>query len=379
MSPRQIVTAAAWRDAAPEARSALGVGGKPGCLDDATPDAIKALLLEMTEEERHLCRAAGGDPDNADRTLPWVFSTEARDRDGDRIKVSGWKLTDYRKNPVVLFAHNSRDIPIGRSLRTWRDTDRATPALRGLIQFTERELGNGFGHMIFELAKAKYLRSGSVGFMPIKWTKDPELGEGRYGVLFEEQGLLEFSPTPVPSNPEALSEAKSVGIDLSPYSSWTERVLDGEEQTALWVPRAAVETVRKIATGAPVSVVVEQPPEPEPEPAITPAPSEPAPLARLMSAVLGHIDAVERAAAGIDELIEGLDEIRTAKIATLSKLESKLEGLLGMVRDSRAGLEEPEPAADPEPEAQGRDPYAGAEHLRPRGINPADLLSALRR
>ena len=40
--------------------------------------------------------------DEANRTIEFVASTEAVDRYGDVIRVAGWKLDAYKKNPVFL-------------------------------------------------------------------------------------------------------------------------------------------------------------------------------------------------------------------------------------------------------------------------------------
>src|SRR3990167_9023558 len=54
-----------------------------------------------------------------ERVLRFKISTEAKGRDGDIIRLSGWDLKRYKKNPVVLWAHDSYAFPIARSLKTW--------------------------------------------------------------------------------------------------------------------------------------------------------------------------------------------------------------------------------------------------------------------
>ena len=48
------------------------------------------------------------------RTVRFILSTGEVDRYGDRIDPAGWRLANYRKNPVVLFAHDRSALPIGR-------------------------------------------------------------------------------------------------------------------------------------------------------------------------------------------------------------------------------------------------------------------------
>jgi len=45
-----------------------------------------------------------------------VISTDAVDRDGDIIEVDGWEIDNYLANPVVLWAHDYRGVPVGRAL-----------------------------------------------------------------------------------------------------------------------------------------------------------------------------------------------------------------------------------------------------------------------
>src|SRR5262245_44347605 len=57
-------------------------------------------------------RAEGGDS----RRVTFTITTDAVDRDRDVIHAAGWKLDAYRKNPVVLFAHDYKSLPIARAV-----------------------------------------------------------------------------------------------------------------------------------------------------------------------------------------------------------------------------------------------------------------------
>ena len=46
----------------------------------------------------------------------FTISTAGVDRDRDVINVGGWKLDNYKKNPVVLFGHDYRSLPVGKSI-----------------------------------------------------------------------------------------------------------------------------------------------------------------------------------------------------------------------------------------------------------------------
>lgn len=154
--------------------------------------------------------------------LSFTISTPHVDRDKDIINPGGWKLAHYRKNPVVLWAHQTTEPPVAKSLEEWVDEDKLT----SVALFTPKDL-NPFGYMIGEMYAKGFLRAVSVGFQGLNWSYSKEKGRAG-GMDFHEQELLEYSCVPVPANPEALLEAKSAGIDLIPLKEWAEKILDGD-------------------------------------------------------------------------------------------------------------------------------------------------------
>ena len=45
-----------------------------------------------------------------------TISTAGRDREGDEIVSSGIDTESFLKNPVVLYAHDYKSLPVGRAL-----------------------------------------------------------------------------------------------------------------------------------------------------------------------------------------------------------------------------------------------------------------------
>lgn len=181
----------------------------------------------VADLDAETCKSLGHDPDN--RILAYTFSSEARDRDGDRILVRGWNLKSIRKNGPALWAHNRTAPPIGQILQVHKELG-PQPRLRGLIKFAEPEV-YPFADTIFQLAFHGYLKASSVGFIPEKYEIDPEdtrdVPDWTKGILFQKQELIEHSIVPIPSNPEALQEAKSFHkISMDPVKAWAEEVLD---------------------------------------------------------------------------------------------------------------------------------------------------------
>src|SRR6185369_5417147 len=62
------------------------------------------LVVEQTYIERDAV---------SDQSFTFVASSNAVDRYGDVIEQD-WILDDYWKNPVLLFAHQTRALPVGR-------------------------------------------------------------------------------------------------------------------------------------------------------------------------------------------------------------------------------------------------------------------------
>ena len=141
------------------------------------------------------------------RTIEGVFSTPDVDRSGDPpIEQESWNLKNFKKNPVVLFAHDSRNIPIGKVTKLKLDEK---GNLAGKIMFAVDEGVGIYGDLIktvYNLYKGKFMSAFSVGF------KLGEITDDKKGMKLVKNELLEISCVPVPAN--ALALAKSKGLDL---------------------------------------------------------------------------------------------------------------------------------------------------------------------
>ncbi len=157
--------------------------------------------------------------DGDGRTLTFTISTASVDRMGDTIAVDGWNLEQYRKNPVVLWAHDASKPPVGKSPKVWIE-DGKLKAQTEFVPADNPAVGR-FAEGVLQLYKGGFLSATSVGFAPLKYafTDDPQR---RYGIDFMEQELLEFSAVPVPANAEALIEGRAAGIDIAPVLDWAE-------------------------------------------------------------------------------------------------------------------------------------------------------------
>ncbi len=175
----------------------LAVTKLGGVVDDTMPGKIpesggataNGIVTPSEDEDR--------------RILPFVFSNNAIDREGDRVDQAGWDLSHFIRNPVVLFAHHYDKPPVGvaQNLKIIRGQ------LTGEIKFADAET-YAFADTVYRLYRKGFLRAVSVGFLPqdYGWSPAPER---RMGVDFKRQQLLEISCVPVPANPGALVNAPS--------------------------------------------------------------------------------------------------------------------------------------------------------------------------
>ena len=178
---------------------------------------------------------------NGSSRLKFAITTPDIDRDNDTIRVEGWDFADYKKNPVVLWAHDYYQPPVAKALSIYN----AGHQIESEAEFTSKDLYE-FGHMIYRMLKESFLNAVSVGFIP----KEYQLSNDRdFGLDITKQSLLEYSVLPVPSNPNALSLARAKGIDIAPMKSWAEKVLDDwdREGAGLLLPRDVIEDMRKQA------------------------------------------------------------------------------------------------------------------------------------
>lgn len=174
-----------------------------------TADVVVAMPVE-TE-----IKAATGE----ERALDFVISTDDVDRQGDRVSVEGWQLGNFRKNPVVLWAHDYASLPVAKAQNVRVEDGK----LKARAVFTPLGMAK-FNDIIFEMLKGGFLSAVSVGFQPRKWAWAEDAGRA-FGIDFQEQELLEFSVVPVPANASALIEARAKGIDVEPIVEFWRKTL----------------------------------------------------------------------------------------------------------------------------------------------------------
>ena len=157
-----------------------------------------------------------------ERQYEFTASTADMDRDGEVIDVSGWDLKNFKKNPVIMFAHDYRTLPIGKATKIGVKDGK----LMDVVEFPP-EGTYEFADTVARLVDAGYLKTQSVGFIPKKWEdgdmEDDDSRGKKPRRTYTKQELLEISIVPVPSNPNALMNAVKDGvITTKQFESLTE-------------------------------------------------------------------------------------------------------------------------------------------------------------
>lgn len=138
-------------------------------------------------------------------TFTFTASTPAPDRAGDVIEPN-WDLDAYRRNPVILYAHDYGALPVGRAERVWVEGSN----LMIEVRFVPRDIDER-AWQVQRMYEEGYLHAVSVGFRPLEWSF---LDKG--GMKVEKSELLEVSCVPVPMNAEALASTTKAAGSLAP-------------------------------------------------------------------------------------------------------------------------------------------------------------------
>lgn len=190
------------------------------------PRSYGLLLREIREDKRE---------------ADFVASTEAIDGHGTVVEQN-WELERFLANPVILFAHNARELPVGQATRA----EVSGGVLECTIRFAS-EAANPKAEQVWQSVREKTLRGVSVGFLPIDYAWEKR--DGREVLVFKRQELLEISMAPVPSNPEALAKlkaramaARNEGVEPKQEKPMGDKDKDESAVRALQEKNAALET-----------------------------------------------------------------------------------------------------------------------------------------
>lgn len=136
------------------------------------------------------------------RAVDYVCSTDTLDSHGTVLRQN-WRLDRYARNPVVLFAHNSRSIPVGTASNVRVENGR----LMARVTFADGEVCEE-AEECWRAVKAGLLRGISVGFLAHSSRWETEGDVERF--VLDDLELLELSVCAVPSNPDTLAQRSAL-------------------------------------------------------------------------------------------------------------------------------------------------------------------------
>ncbi len=133
----------------------------------------------------------------ADRQVKFVLSEALPDREADCVDPNGIDLTNYLRNPVVLWAHDHHAPPIARCISIGVEAGR----LVGVAEFVPASVpvAGPTAEMALQMIKIGFLNAVSIGFRPVEFDFN---NDG--GMDFTKSELLEFSIVTIPCLPSAL-------------------------------------------------------------------------------------------------------------------------------------------------------------------------------
>jgi hypothetical protein len=221
----------------------------PGDIARAVDDIIK----DIPQECKDMLAAANGpcrmwkavskmdfvDGERADISL---ITTESLDRDKDVMLAVGMDWTQWKRNPVVTFAHDYQSLPIGKGMwvKRVKSDDPNTSGWLGKTRYTTKPPdwnAPWLPDAIWHLVRSGDLPGKSLGFIPMEVRKPdqkeiaarPEIAKAQH--IISKCMVLEWAVAPIQSNPDALvqhiAKMRADGIDP------TQRLL---EQLGLIVP-----------------------------------------------------------------------------------------------------------------------------------------------
>lgn len=153
------------------------------------------------------------DNDNSGILEAVIGSSNVVDRMGEVVDQDGLDLKNFKKNPVLLWAHNSglgeNRPPIGKVIKTWLEG----VSKKKLMFKLEFDMEDEFAAMIYNKYKKGFLSAFSIGFQPLEMVEN----------TYTKSELLEISAVPVPANPEALVQLRG----LHPVKTFEEYLQKG--------------------------------------------------------------------------------------------------------------------------------------------------------
>jgi len=159
--------------------------------------------------------------------VEWVMSDMSLDRDQERVDPAGADFKNFKKNPVVLWAHDYTRPAIGKISNPKVKDGRVV----GKVEFDDKDTDE-FAWMIGQKVKKGIINAGSIGFKPnnVEFVEEPK---DSTRLIHRKWELMEFSICNVPANTNAVAvRAEEPDMDTEKLEALAKKVADIEAKLA---------------------------------------------------------------------------------------------------------------------------------------------------
>jgi len=161
-----------------------------------------------------------------DDATEWVMSDMSLDRDSERVDPAGADFKNFKRNPVVLWAHDYTRPAIGKIMNPKVKDGKVV----GRVEFDDKETDE-FAWMIGQKVKKGIISAGSIGFKPntVEFVDEPK---DSTRLVHRKWELMEFSICNVPSNPNAMAVRAEDDMDSKKVAELEAKVKELEDALA---------------------------------------------------------------------------------------------------------------------------------------------------
>lgn len=169
----------------------------------------KDIAVELMKIHRKLLNDiefASDEGLEAKRQIRVIAASGRADRTGDIVKVDGIELANFKKNPIILWAHDHYGLPVAKAVEMSVESGK----LVMVLEFATKEIYE-FADTVYKLVKGGFLKGVSIGarVLEAEWILDKD--EEIIGRKFNKLELLELSVVPIPADSKALITAVKSG------------------------------------------------------------------------------------------------------------------------------------------------------------------------
>lgn len=168
------------------------------------------------DEMLHKAMSTDVEVDEDERAVAGVICSLALDRDGEVVMPDGVDMTEFEKNPVVMFNHSYFNGPVGKCVGCTRDRKKIVAK----TVFAKRPEGHPanlewFPDTLLSLYKQGIMKGFSIGFKVVEGRAANDADVAKWGPgcrrVFSKIKVFEYSCVPIPANQDALAKAVHKG------------------------------------------------------------------------------------------------------------------------------------------------------------------------